>query len=251
MEALAYLETVRKRLIIVAGVWLVAFVALYGFAERLFVWLAEPMQKILPTGRSMVFLSAIEPFFTLLELAAVAALVVSAPLILWQVWALLMFRLEAGKSRYGLFFVTVGSLFFAGGAYLGFRYIFPLIIAVLIHFGTDTGDISAMLSMGDYLSLAMKMMLAFGLVCDLPVLMIALARLGLVDGRWFSTQRKYMLIVAFVFGGVITPGPDVFSQCSVAVPFVVLYEVGIWGARLLGKKKVGGDMAEAEAGAQG
>jgi sec-independent protein translocase protein TatC len=131
-------------------------------------------------------------------------------------------------------------LSFLTGACLGFGYVFPVIFSVLIHFGTDAGGIDAMLSMGDYLSLAMKMMLAFGLVFELPVVMIVLTRLGVADRRWFVSKRKYMLIVAFVFGALITPGPDVLSQCSVAIPFVILYEVGILWAWFSRKNTAGG-----------
>lgn len=237
MALIDSLETLRKRLIIALGTWFVAFIVLYSFVGRLFFWISDPIQKTLPKGYTMVFLTATEPFFTYLELAAIAALLVASPVILWQFWALLAFRLPPGKKWYGLFFVLSGCFFFAAGAYLGFRYVFPIIFSVLIHFGIDAGGIEAMLSMGDYLSLALKMMLAFGLVFDLPVLMIALAWMGLVDSRWFSTRRKYMLIVAFAFGAVITPGPDIFSQCSVALPFVVLYEIGILGARLAASPK--------------
>jgi sec-independent protein translocase protein TatC len=101
-----------------------------------------------------------------------------------------------------------------------------------------------MLSMGDYLSLALKMILAFGLVFELPVLMIVLTRLGVADSHWFASKRKYMLIVAFVFGALITPGPDVLSQCSIAIPFVILYEVGILGGRFARKKPCSGTCQE-------
>lgn len=236
---LAYLETLRKNLIVVGATWFVAFVTLYGFVEELFNRLAEPMRRALPAGSSMVFVEATEPFFTYLTLAAVAALVVSLPVILGQAWALM----TTGRSRkhkgLGFFFILGGCLAFVAGAYLGFAYVFPVIFAFLIHFGTDTGTVAAMLSMGDYLSLALKMMLAFGLVFELPVVMTVLARLGLADRTWFAAKRKYMLILAFVFGALVTPGPDIVSQCSIAVPFVLLYEVGILGAWLCGNQVTG------------
>jgi len=236
---MVYLEVLRRSLIIAGGTWFVAFLGLYGFAGRLFSWLAEPMRQALPKGSSMVFLTATEPFFTYLLLASVAALIVSLPVVLWQVWSLIVCGLKLEGKWLGIIFVLASCLAFISGAYLGFRYVFPAIFSVLVRFGTDTGSVDAMLSMGDYLSLALKMMLAFGLVFELPVLMILLTKLGLADSQWFASKRKYMLIVAFVFGALITPGPDVLSQCSIAIPFVILYEVGILGVRFAGKKPCG------------
>jgi sec-independent protein translocase protein TatC len=244
MPMMAYLETLRKSLIIAGSTWLVAFVVLYGFADRLFSWVAEPMRQVLPAGSSMVFLSVTEPFFTYLLLASVAALGVSLPVILWQVWILIVCGLHLEEKGTGVVFVLVSCMAFISGAYLGFRFVLPAIFSVLVRFGTDSGSVTAMLSMGDYLSLALKMILAFGLVFELPVLMIVLTRLGVADSHWFASKRKYMLIVAFVFGALITPGPDVLSQCSIAIPFVILYEVGILGGRFARKKPCSGTCQE-------
>ncbi|MDH3455140.1 MAG: twin-arginine translocase subunit TatC [Desulfuromonadales bacterium] len=235
MALMDALGALRRGLIIAGSAWLVAFAAVYGYAEALFRWLAEPMRQVLPQGSTMVFLTATEPFFTYLMLAAVAALVVSLPVILWQAWTLIMAAFPVRQKGLGFPFILVGCLAFCLGAYLGFFFVFPLIFSVLIHFGVDAGGINAMLSMGDYLDLALKMMLAFGLVFELPLVMFVLTGLGVADSAWFAARRKYMLIVAFIFGGVVTPGPDVFSQCSIAIPFVILYEIGILGARLARK----------------
>ncbi len=243
LPLMTHLEALRKSLIIAGGTWLVAFASLYGFTERLFFWLAEPLQKALPKGSTLIFTTATEPFFTYLMLAAGAAMVVSLPVILWQAWCVIVSGLKRSGKGLGALFILGSFVSFLTGSYLGFRYVFPTIFSVLIHFGLDSGNIDAMLSMGDYLSLAMKMMLAFGLVFELPILMIVLTRLGIVDNRWFATKRKYMLIVAFAFGAVITPGPDVLSQSSIAIPFVILYEVGILGARLTEKKQRSGEDA--------
>ncbi|OHB26017.1 MAG: twin arginine-targeting protein translocase TatC [Desulfuromonadaceae bacterium GWC2_58_13] len=237
MPLMAYLETLRKSLIVAGGTWFVAFVALYGFAEELFSWIALPMRSALPSGSSMVFVEATEPFFTYLMLAAVAALAVSLPVILWQVWSLITTGQSSKRKGLGFLFILGGCSSFFGGAYLGFAYVLPVIFSFLINFGTESGTVAAMLSMGEYLSLALKMMLAFGLVFELPVIMTVLARVGLADRLWFASKRKYMLILAFVFGALVTPGPDVVSQCSIAIPFVILYEVGILGAWLCQKHR--------------
>jgi sec-independent protein translocase protein TatC len=107
---------------------------------------------------------------------------------------------------------------------------------VLIEFGTGGGDLNAMLSMGSYLSLSSKLLLAFGLVFELPVVIFFLARMGIVDYKFLARNRKFALLAAFLIGAMLTP-PDVFSQTALALPFVVLYEIGIIVARLFGKQR--------------
>lgn len=230
------LESLRKRLMIAGGAWLVAFFICYGFAGQLFAWISQPLQTALPAGSKLVFFTATEPFFTYLKVAALVALIVALPVVFWQLWGLVAPLLKREERRLGPPFVTVSCLFFGIGAYFGFTLIFPTIVAVLVRFGTASGSVQAALSMESYLSLALHLLFAFGLVCELPVLIVLLARLGLVDHLWLRKNRKYMLIVAFVFGAVFTPGPDVFSQVSLALPAVALYEVGILGAKWFGRK---------------
>jgi len=241
MPLTCHLEELRKRLIIAGGCWLVSFFLLFAVAAKLFRWLSAPLQKVMPPGSSLIFVSATEPIFTYLTVAAVAALIVSLPVILWQLWAFLAQALNLRKPALGAVFVVAGSFCFLSGAWLGFTYVFPAIFRVLLRMGTGSGELDAMLSMGSYLSLALKMMLAFGMVCELPVLMILLSRLGVADRRWFAAKRKYMLVVGFIFGAIITPGPDVLSQCSIAIPFVILYEIGILGCGVFGKNLGGAD----------
>lgn len=242
-----HLEELRKRLIISTGAWIVAFAACYSYAEQMFSWIAQPMREALPANSSMVFITATEPFFTYLKVAALAALFISLPVILWQFWLFIAPGLYAHERRIGLGFVLSSCTCFTTGAYLGFTHVFPTIFTVLIQFGIGAAGVNAMLSIGSYLSFALMMLLAFGALGEIPILMILLARLGLVDHHRLRKNRKLMLIVAFVFGALITPGPDVLSQCSVAIPFVILYEVGIIGARIFGKPKMQEDQTTAEA----
>lgn len=244
----AHLEELRKRLIIAGVTWLVAFFICYGFSEFLFRFVSEPARRALPPGSALVFITATEPFFTYMKISALAALVVSLPVILWQAWAFVAPGLYFHEKRFAIPFVMVSCLCFAAGAYFGFVYLFPTIFAILIKFGIGEAGVSAMLSMGAYLSLAMRLTLAFGLVFELPIILFLLARMGVVDHLWLRRNRKYMIIVAFVVAAIATPGPDVFSQVALAVPFIVLYEVGIWLAFFFGKKK---SVADEEVAATG
>ncbi len=235
MPLMQHLEELRRRLIISAGAWLVAFLACYAFAEQMFSYIAEPVRNALPEGSSLVFISATEPFFTYLKVGALAGLLVALPVILWQGWSFVGPGLYQHEKNYVFPFVIASTLCFALGTYFGFFLVFPTIFSFLIKFGTSTGEMNAMLSMGSYLSLSSKLLLAFGLVFELPIVIFFLARLGIVDHKWLARNRKFALLAGFLFGAILTP-PDVISQTALALPFFLLYEIGIWIARFFGKK---------------
>jgi len=236
MPLTTHLEELRRKLIIAGISWLVAFLACYTYAEQLFNLIADPVRQALPEGSSLVFITATEPFFTYLKIGALAALLVSMPVIFWQIWSFIAPGLYKKEKRYVFPFVLASTLCFATGAFFGFRFVFPMVFKVLIEFGTGDGQLSAMLSMGSYLSLSSKLLLAFGLVFELPIVIFFLARLGIVDHKMLARNRKFALLAAFVIGAMLTP-PDVFSQTALAVPFVILYEVGIIVARFFGKAR--------------
>ena len=235
MPLMQHLEELRRRLMIAAGAWLVGFLACYGFAEKLFSYIAGPVRRALPEGSSLVFINATEPFFTYLKVGALAGLLISLPLILWQFWRFIEPGLYPHEKSYVIPFVFASTLCFAAGTYFGFFFVFPTIFSFLIKFGTSTGEMAAMLSMGAYLSLSSKLLLAFGLVFELPIVIFFLSRMGIVDHKWLARNRKFALLAGFLFGAVLTP-PDVVSQTALALPFFILYEVGIWVAKFFGKR---------------
>ena len=230
-----HLEELRKSLIIAGAAWLIAFLACYGFSEQLFQFISEPVRSALPEGSSLVFINATEPFFTYLKMAALAGLLLSLPVILWQLWSFIAPGLYSHEKKLAIPFVFASTLCFGLGAFFGFTVVFPTIFTFLIKYGTGTGEIAAMLSMGGYLSLSSKLLIAFGLVFELPIIIFFLARMGVVDYHWLARNRKYALLTAFLVGAVLTP-PDVISQTALALSFIILYEVGIWIARFFGKK---------------
>lgn len=232
----SHMRELRRRLIIGVVAWLVAFMVCYNYAELLFQFIAEPVRQALPEGSSLVFIHATEPFFTYLKVAAVAGLLVSLPVLLWQLWMFVAPALYPGEKRLAVPFVLSSCLCFAAGTYFGFTFVFPIIFTFLINYGIGVSDVKAMLSIGGYLSMSTRLLLAFGLVFELPIVIFFLARLGIVDYHWLARNRRYAFLLAFVVGAMLTP-PDLFSQVSIALPFIVLYEVGVWVARFFGKKK--------------
>jgi len=245
MPLTSHLEELRRRLIISGVAWLVAFLACYTYSEPLFNLIADPVRQALPEGTSLVFITATEPFFTYLKIGALAGLLVSLPVIFWQIWAFIAPGLYQNEKRYVIPFVIASTSCFAAGAFFGYRFVFPMAFKVLIEFGTSGGELSAMLSMGSYLSLSSKLLLAFGLVFELPVVIFFLARMGIVDHKMLARNRKFALLAAFLIGAILTP-PDVFSQTALALPFIFLYEIGIIVARLFGKRRVEEEEDEGE-----
>jgi sec-independent protein translocase protein TatC len=235
MPLTGHLEELRRRLIIAGVTWLVAFLVCYAFSEPLFNLIAEPVRAALPEGSKLVFINATEPFFTFLKIAALAGLLVSLPVIFWQLWGFIAPGLYQNEKRYVIPFVFASTACFAIGAVFGYRFVFPMGFRVLIEFGVNSGDIDAMLSMGSYLALSSKLLLAFGLVFELPIIIFFLARMGIVDHLLLRRSRKFAVLVAFLIGAVLTP-PDVFSQTALAFPFIILYEISIWVARFFGKR---------------
>lgn len=233
---LSHLEELRRRLIICMLAWVAGFGACYSFAQQLFEFISRPVRASLPEGSSLVFIHATEPFFAYLKISAVAGILLALPIILWQIWAFVAPALYPGEKRLAVPFVLCGCACFGTGTYLGFTYVFPVIFTFLINLGVGSGTTEAMLSMGGYLSMCTRLLFAFGLVFELPIVIFFLARLGVVDHQWLGHNRRYAFLLAFVVGAVLTP-PDLFSQISIALPFIILYEVGVVIARIFGKKR--------------
>ena len=236
MPLTSHLEELRRKLIISGISWMVAFLACYAYAEKLFNLIADPVRQALPEGTALVFITATEPFFTYLKISALAGLLVALPVIFWQIWSFVAPGLYQNEKRYIIPFVLASTFCFASGAFFGYSFVFPMAFKVLIEFGTGGGELSAMLSMGSYLSLSSKLLLAFGLVFELPVVIFFLARMGVVDHKMLARNRKFALLAAFLIGAFLTP-PDVFSQTALALPFIILYEIGIIIARMFGKRR--------------
>lgn len=235
MPLTSHLEELRRKLIISGASWLVAFLACYAYAESLFGLIATPVRQALPEGTSLVFITATEPFFTYIKISALAGFLLSLPVIFWQIWSFVSPGLYQHEKRYIIPFVLSSCMCFGIGTYFGFQYVFPMAFKVLIEFGTSSGELNAMLSMGAYLSLSSKLLIAFGLVFELPVVIFFLARMGVVNYKMLAKNRKYALLSAFLIGAILTP-PDVFSQTALALPFIILYEIGIVIARAFGKR---------------
>lgn len=241
----AHLEELRKRLIICLAATGIGFLICYGFKEKLFQLLIRPLVKVMKQGETLVYTGLPEAFFTYLKAAFIGGLMLAAPVILYQFWMFVAPGLYDREKRLLFPIVCLSSFFFAAGGLFGYFIAFPVGFEFFLSFSTD--NIRPMLTMKEYLAFSAKMLLAFGVIFELPLVIIFLARLGVVTIPFLTKNRKYMIVLAFMIGAILTP-PDVVSQTMMAVPMLVLYEVGVIGAKIAVRKK---DNKDAEKDAPG
>lgn len=229
----AHLQELRKRLIhsfIAVGI---GFAICYGFKESIFDIISYPLLRVMPKGGSLIFTSVAEAFFTYMKISFIAGLVLASPFVLYQVWAFVAPGLYRHEKRYVVPFVFLGSLFFTIGILFGYFIAIPIGFKFLLGYATDF--IKPMPSMKEYLSFSIKFLLAFGLIFEFPVVLLLFAKIGIVDAKKLARQRKYAILLIFIFAAVITP-PDVISQIILALPLIGLYEISILLAKFFGKK---------------
>jgi sec-independent protein translocase protein TatC len=188
---------------------------------------------MMPTGGSLIFTSVAEAFFTYMKVAFISGLILASPFVLYQIWAFVAPGLYRHEKKYVIPFVLAGSFFFAIGILFAYYVALPVGFKFLLGFATDF--IKPLPSMKEYLSFSIKFLLAFGLVFEFPVVLVLLARIGVVDAKTLARQRKYAILLIFIFAAVLTP-PDIISQVIVALPMIGLYELSILLSKIFGKK---------------
>lgn len=233
-----HLEELRRRLIIVVAAIGVATLGSYYFSEELFRILMAPLLAAMPTESNLIFTGLTETFFTYLKISLLAGFFISTPVVIYQIWRFTAPGLYADEKRYVFPFVFFATIFFVGGALFGYFVVFPFGFKFFMGFATDF--IRPMPSVREYFSFAVRMLFAFGVVFELPVVTAFLALFGLIRAETLVSKRKFAILGAFVIAAILTP-PDIASQLMMAGPMIVLYEVSIIVARICGKKEVEDD----------
>jgi sec-independent protein translocase protein TatC len=229
-----HLDELRKRLIVCFAAVAIGFAACYFFKEELFYILVAPLQKVMKSGDTLIYTHLPEAFFTFLKTALIAGLMLASPVILYEFWMFVAPGLYDREKRMMVPILFLSVLFFVGGALFGYFIVFPFGFQFFLSFATDT--IRPMPSMKEYLGFASQLLLAFGLVFELPLVITFLAKLGIVSVDFLKKNRKYAILLFFVAAAILTP-PDVITQFMMAMPLIALYEISIIGARIFGKKK--------------
>jgi len=232
MSLIEHLTELRRCLAISLIAIGVSFVASFYFSEQLLKLLTGLIT--LEKGPTFVFLSPAEALWSNFKVALFAGIILALPVVLYQIWRFVSPAFSETERRYGVLFLILVIISFGIG--LLFCYFVVLRFAMNLLLSYKTADLTPMISIGYYLDFVIKFMLAFGIIFELPFIIIFLTRIGLFTPEFLAKNRKYAILLNFIIAAVLTPTPDVFNQLLMAVPLIVLYEVGIIGARIVRKK---------------
>ena len=225
MPFTSHLAELRSRLIKSTIAVAVAFCACYAFVDEIFALLAAPLRRLTIHGLTLIGTAVTEAFFTKMKISFIAAVIVASPVLLWQAWQFVAPGLYEHEKRYSRSVVLFGSFFFIGGVAFCYEIVIQHGLNFLLQ-RYQVINIQPMLQVGDYLSLVSRMVLAFGVMFQLPVLSFFLARVGLIDHRFLLRHYRYAVIVIALLAAVLTP-PDFISQVLFMIPLSLLYLISI------------------------
>jgi len=239
---ISHLSELRKRLIYSFIFIFIFFIFCYFFAEYIYGFLVEPYAKAVKndgTERRLIFTALQETFLTYLKVSFFAAFFITCPYILMQIWKFIAPGLYKHEKIAILpYLILTPILFFLGGM-LVYYLIMPLAIKFFLSFessGLNTSlPIQLEAKVNEYLSLVMKLIFAFGLSFQLPVVLSLLARVGIVDSQFLKERRKYVVVIIFAAAAILTP-PDPVTQIGLAIPLLILYELSILSVNIIEKK---------------
>ena len=232
-ELKPHLVELRKRLAISIFAVMVCFGLCFLFWNPLLAWMTAPLKQALPAGSNIVFTQVQEPFFTAMKVAFFAGLILALPVIFWQFWLFVAPGLYENEKKYVIPFVISATFMFICGAAFCYYVVVPLGFQFLINFGGQL--FTAMPSIGEYVGFFTKILIAFGISFELPVITFFLAKIGLIDDLILKKYFRYAIIIIFTFSAIVTP-PDVLSQFLMAVPLLGLYGLSILIAKSASQK---------------
>lgn len=240
MPLLDHLVELRRRLVYSLIAIIILFGICYYFSANIYAFLVKPLADItaeMGGERRMIYTALQEAFFTYVKVAFFAAMFLAFPVIAIQIWLFVAPGLYKNEKKAFLpFLIATPVLFFLGGAFV-YYFVFPVAWKFFLSFeatGLDASPLPIQLEakVGEYLSLVMQLIFAFGLCFQLPVACTLLGRAGLISSTGMKSKRRYAIVLAFVAAAVLTP-PDVISQIGLAIPTIILYEISIYAVRMI------------------
>ena len=230
---ISHLIELRSRLLRIVLGFVLVFVALFPFANKIYTLLAAPLLAKLPAGGQMIATAVTTPFFVPMKVAMLAAFIVSLPNTLYQIWAFVAPGLYPKEKKLMAPVIIASCLLFVTGMSFAYFAVFPVVFGFIV--GSAPVGVAVMTDIGEYLDFVITMFLAFGTAFEVPIAVVLAVRFGWVTVAQLKEARGYVIVGAFIIGAIFTP-PDIISQCMLAVPLWLLFEVGVIVAQLMQPK---------------
>ena len=234
MTFLEHLEDLRKRLLYSAIAILLAVIPGWMLSRQLYEILARPLTQYLPEGTKLAYTTLTAPFMLYTNIAFLGAFFFTSPFVFYQLWMFVAPGLYQKEKKYVIPFVFFTTFFFIVGALFGYFVVFPWACRFFVNLATDFQPV---ITVDQYFSFSIKVLLGIALIFELPTLIYFLAKMGIITARWMIKSFPYAILAAFIISAIITPTPDVITQSVVAVPMIILYSLSILIALVVGRNR--------------
>jgi len=227
MGFLDHLEELRKRIVYSIIAIVVGFFACWGYAGNIYAIMQRPIMDALQRNglsAKLVYVNPIEPFNLYLKVGMMAGLFVASPFVLYQIWCFISPGLYRNEKRYVFPFMASTIALFLSGGYFGYKVVLPQALVFLIGYGKD---FQPMITLSEYSSLFLTIIVGLGAVFEMPILVFFLALMGIVSAGWMWHNIRYSILAIFVVAAIITPTPDILNMCIFAAPMIALYVLSI------------------------
>ena len=238
-----HLIELRTRLLHTVIFVLVVFCCLFYFSNDIYYIISAPLQNLLPENTSMIATDVVSPFLTPLKLTFFAAVLLSIPYILYQIWAFIAPGLYKHEKRLAAPLLISSVFLFYAGMTFAYFVVFPLLFGFVTGIGLE--GVATMTDIAKYLDFVLQLFFAFGFAFEIPIAVILMIHAGVLTPDGLAAKRPYIEVGCFIIGMLLTP-PDVFSQILLALPMWMLFEVGVFVGRILHKNKEAREIEEAK-----